>query len=514
LLTDESETFVLNKPYKSEKRYAPLPLIQDSTILANSGRDEVKSNSFFSVYEAVSTDHTNSQIENINLFYDVKKAIRRHGSTRLSAVLYVTPTKQGVQIRVRRRTYFDWDGHNDYSQQDYNMSLETFLSARAAERWYHDILHLLAVKTDRAARHIRERLERLTDPEMEKPEVVEKYDKFMASFGKGKRRPNYEAYLDHVLTNAKSRSSMFFKAKVCIMCNKPLQGPRHKHNAVALPCNGKHLVGRSCISRCFDGQDPAEVQCPHCGKAIFTSPVLLDKLKFNITDGIFHNDPRFTRWENFERACSDLDLRAASRSEYPITIHPHFLIKLWHTLVTEGTDGRTLPHLQPTRAPEFKILAEVVGFNLLHLEGVHTNLHTLDRWLRVKVFGEFRRRYLAAGLDRGLTSAKRVWMSEGDLMREMFRSGFAGFVSQLLNRTLQFLECRACYCSDGLGKEVHWHGQRFYYNPKVIAALAMELTPDSQKVILWQRSVRGQAYLAEFHAEGKKKDGLVGKLYK
>lgn len=491
---------LLHTPFNAAERYQPLPLINDSEVQRNTGRDLKDQSPFFSMCRA----SNERPIEGVTLCGDIFKDLREVstfiGVTRLNILIYNTVEAARPMIRICSGTTFrQVGGGRSEGRRDYNLPLQEFLAAKSNSRWYQDIMHLIEMRDDRAARHVQARLQEYVDSR-ETDYVTELYDKFAMSF-KSKRQPYYDVYYkDSLLGREKKKSLRLFKSRLeCMICNKPLS--TSTHDGISFPC--EHVAGRSCVRDLCHSSLPEEVKCKQCSTSLFNSEAL-DHLRFGVLDGKFENDPRFTEYENFEKSCADLDkdLPSSDRDHpsFSLLVNPSLFMAIWYRMIFFGSQEISLLHVEAINAPEFKTIEETVDKHIQRLDGTKTTIRLLDWWLGLAIFQAFDGPFRAAGLDRYINRYFPTSVRE----EEFFRPGFQRFCERALNRTLRFLEMRTCECKDE--KRLHAHGGRKYYNPAIYNNV---WTKTRSETYFWQRTEEGKAYLAEFNAKKHRSESLV-----
>ncbi|CZT22462.1 uncharacterized protein RCC_08332 [Ramularia collo-cygni] len=497
---------LIHTPFNASERYQPLPLINDSEIQRNTGRDLKDSSPFFSMCRA----SRERPAEGIVLCGDICKDIRELsgyiGVTTLNVLVYNTTEATRPFIRICSGTTFrQIDGARSDGRRDYNLPLEDFLALKDPSRWYQDIIHLIEMRDDRAARHVQTRLLEYVESR-ETDFVTELYDKFAASF-KPKRQPYYDLYLykDSLVASTKARASGLFKAKkACMLCKKSLNATTHI--GISFPCDPEHVAGRSCVRDLCHASLPEDVRCPQCDMRLFDSKTL-EHLNYGVLNGKFDDDPRFTEYENFEKSCADLDSdlpsRARDKPSFALLVNPQLFMAIWYRMIFFGSQEMSLLHVEAINAPEFKIIEATIEKHIQRVDGAQTNLRTLDWWLGLAIFQAFDVPFRAAGLDRYVNRYFPASARE----EEFFRPGFQRFCERALNRTLRFLEMRTCECE--IEKRLHAHGGRKYYNPAIYTNVWTQARSDTY---FWQRTEEGRAYLAEFTAKKHRKESLVLEL--
>lgn len=498
---------LLHTPLNAAERYEPLPLINDIEVQRNSGRDLKEQTPFFSMYPASLERPAEGVMLCGDICKDMRELSRYIGITTLNVLIYNTEETAQPWIRICSGTTFRRvGGARSDGRKDYNIPLQEFLAKRDHSRWYQDILHLIEMRDDRAARHVQIRLREYVD-NRDADHVTELYQKFAASF-KPKRQPDYDLYLyqDRFLASDRTKSTSLFKSKKqCMICKKSLNTSTHV--GIAFPCSPEHVAGRSCVRELCHRSLPEHVQCPQCNVCLFDSQAL-DHLRFGVWEGRYEDDPRFTEYENFEKSCADLDMDVPSRSRhtpsFSLIVHPQLFMAIWYRMIFFGSLEMSLAHVEAISAPEFNILERAIEKHVRRLDGVQTTTRILEWWLGLAIFQAFDHPFHAAGLGKYLPRHLPTFARE----EEFFRPGFQRFCERAFLRTLRFLELRTCTCEDE--KRIHSHGGRMFYNPGLYTNVWTQERLESYD---WQRTEEGRAYLGEFRAEKHRKEGEILLLF-
>jgi hypothetical protein len=220
----------------------------------------------------------------------------------------------------------------------------------------------------------------------------------------------------------------------------------------------------------------------------------LEHLNFNVIDGQFQIDPRFTPYENFEKSCLDLDLEVPLRMDnsFTFTVNPPLFFGIWHRMVYFNSLETSLPHVDFINAPEFKIVEAILQTHVNRLDGAKTSLPVLNAWLNLAIYQAFEVTFKQSGQNRFISEDTPPII----MKQYFFRPGFPVFYERALNRTLRILQMRRCDCASQ--KDLHLHGGREFYNPERCIG---EWTTQRSEVYFWQRSPEGQRYLSDFRAK-------------
>ncbi|KAI5367249.1 hypothetical protein Slin14017_G022850 [Septoria linicola] len=503
LLKDPAEEFLLNKPLNSERRYAPQPLIMDDQIMQMASRNRLHDNGFHSVYKCNQPvpDLSIRNLTGKDLFADVDEATRCHGFTHIGAIVFVDRSQpgSGPQIRIRRATRFQWNEVFDYNERDYTMSLRDFIESRVQPTWWLDLIHLLGIESDRAARFIAIKLKNYTQTEdAPREDLADVYRRFMKSF-RAESRQDQDLILAVQQLVKPFKSTVLKRTPKCIGCGeKCLAG-------ASLPCSTQHVMHDRCLLDMCRRSDVATATCPTCSVPVFVdNEPLVAELKFHVGGGVFRNDPRFSTWENFELSCSDLDSTQAATNDYPITITRGFMRGLFHKIVESSIEPGIPSHLRFDMPDEYALLEANIDGQFMHLEGVKTTIWALDRWIKRRVFFRFRNEFFKWQLDSALTDSEKKLTHRDDFMRKILRRGWYDAYLKNLNRTLQFLSERKCLCGEGKNSVYHWHGGREYWNWRVVEKQRRELTPARREIYEWQKGEAGQGMMEKFRVEVEK----------
>lgn len=529
LLTSPTEEFLMNKPQSPKERYAPHPLVRDDEVMRHAARDKITDNGFYSVYRC-DQDVPNPcvrEFTNSDIFIDVEEAIKCHGKTDLSVVMFKDNARPelGPQIRIRRLTRFIWGKIVDYNEQDYTFVLKDFMSmtkigsTKINPTWFQDLVHLMGVESDRAARFIAFQLEHYATTGTPRKDLLDNYTKFHKSFGAEPRWfEDFDAHLSLIVQEHKTPA--YKLAPKCMYCRLKCELD------VSLPCSKDHVIHEACLMGICRSTDIVKVACLICNTRIFTNPDRINELKFNVhPDGLFYHDDRYTDWENYEKSCSDLDSTSASTSTFPITVNRTFLSHLWRHVVRESIEPNIPEHLRFDVPDEYTLLESLVEGQFMHLEGVRTTIASLDRWIKRRVYFRFRSDFLKWNLEQALTPDEKRMLARGShefMQKIALRRGWYDAYLKNLNRTLQFLSMRCCACSASSSSSssseqgqqgnhsvygYHWHGYRDFYNPRMVEREQEIATTARREIYEWQGSQAGKRMMELFEIEVKKGEG-------
>lgn len=500
LLEEAEEKAVLYKPENASQRYQPLPLVLDEEVFLNAGREKGGESTFYTLYRANEEREMDEEgVYSGVLTVDVRELTKFVGVSYLMFVIFTTPRKGGLQVRVRLATVFrEREGRERKEFRDYEMPLDEFLGLRNGECWWLDCLHLIAMKSDRATRHVQMKL--YPSAVQGVRGALELYKSFRNSF-RPCRTPDFEVYLKN-LTREARKGSKIGKGS-CKICEKAFTTKEHGPAVAMLCCEKpvamtclvgwcKEMVARSVLPPFYP------TACPMCKKELFTDPRTLEHLKFGVVADSYSIDRRYSAWENFERSCADLDMQKAELEKRGrVKIDAELLADVWVRMVEFGKvpQHEELGHLKLENCPEFAIYQAEFMKCVERLDGITAqSLAHLYTFLDGRIYSEFRHRFQQAGLDRYVPpGARGSWIGKQLVQDTMFRDGFREYVGRLLNRTLRFLVLRRCEECER-ERQFHWHGGREYYNPRMFGGVSEARRKRGE----WQRTREGRAFVRDF----------------
>ncbi|KAK5122999.1 hypothetical protein LTR85_003565 [Meristemomyces frigidus] len=460
----------MNLDVTTKERYEPLPLIRDNAVTNHAGRENEAEVSFFTRQRAVAIV-TAYPLPHATLFKSPFDRLLQGmalaesfvGSTTLSMVTFQKlDSKGGVgedMVRILRKTRFRRYGAAPFAalREEYVFSLATLYDDEKSPpiqsiAFLHALRILPQRSSDRAYSHVRLRLE------MQGTE-----DQHVGSYGfKPARRENFERLLDNRLMPVSS-ADLEGEDMLCFICTGTLG--EDAPNPVAVPCKGKHVLCKHCLLTWVASVGAASASCPQCRQKIFTDQREVHDLRFGLVNGIYEYDQRYTKFENFERSCSDLDQELAEDKQHEMSVHADVLIHIWDTLLAgsrleddNGYQYSTPEHLAPVSFQEWNIAEGVLRHQLTKQNGIVTTPGRLFHHLLDRVYGAFYLELCKAGLNQ-LISPQEMQTLVADPVNAAcldIRPGFKECFKRHLNRTLRFSELRRCCCSPGF----HSHGLR------------------------------------------------------
>jgi len=151
----------------------------------------------------------------------------------------------------------------------------------------------------------------------------------------------------------------------CIICRFEAQ------DAVVLNKCQHHRFCREHITEWLNHLGPEKARCALCQRNAL-SPEEVPDVQFGLLNGVYHADPRYSDFENFERSCADLDEHLAENAKTGEVDWPsEALAHAWELLVAgarlETADSCPLL-AQPVRTPEFARLDREIGAALIDIE--------------------------------------------------------------------------------------------------------------------------------------------------
>ncbi|KAK4554244.1 hypothetical protein LTR86_008772 [Recurvomyces mirabilis] len=477
----DSDKLALPGIENSAQRFEPQPLIQDKAVEAHSGLSSLAENPFLCVLPAPIL----TEAEVLDLLKDVKQCdhhndlmqnmaivTKAHGTSTLSCVSVSgersSDRPQPIEVDEVPMMTFHLSSvlkHRDPSGEievdmKYAMTIQNFDAIESDEAWLAQLKWLMRGTTDRAVRHMELQLQ------------VGGLNK-TTSVWKPPRTPDYASEL-HNITHAVHPSEMPASDRDCIVCADDLAGPGME--PLALRCNQKHIICKSCLLKVLASKYPDDATCPYCRQTIFIEQKSLDRLKFSITDGAFLADPQYDAWENFIRSCADLDTSLAEHNDEKVHVDEKLMLRIWEHLV-EGmlleSEYSTPLDLQPARMPECAILLQAMRTALHSLDGANIPVRSLYRLLLDDIARHFARIMLGSSVVHTLSPDDQdvlVHQPQESLALIGFRPGFVEFFERMLSRMLRFVQLRVCggCCWGGLNTERGWHGHglRMHYRPR------------------------------------------------
>ena len=291
---------------------------------------------------------------------------------------------------------------------------------------------------------------------------------------KGTRAIDYSRSLHAVLTSV-TEEQLDEAHKDCDICT--LRYDYEGHRPVRLACG--HVFADECIRLLLTDRRPVEdlqttqpsdITCPYrCVGSPFSAEVVRS-LEFGLCRGVFSPDMRYTDFENFERACADLDsqVRPHEAEDSFIRVKAPVMKETLKTLYKGARmkiPASTPYHLQPVRFPETQIAGEAISSFLDQLDGSRMSLPELNRKLEYAISEELHkhmntrvyRQFLSK--EAGAVFKPASW----ELVGLPLRPGFYHWMRRVISRMIWFQKCRPCNC---MGPGYHCHGSRVYYNAR------------------------------------------------
>lgn len=480
-LTNPGIKYTLWPVHDSANRHKPQALINDATVAQHAGRDNEDELVFGYTSKALNTagkllEHVVCTIagipELLRLHYEMVGCNMLPGNTVLDIVTFHTDgdarsvwNGDAVQI-TRVTTVQTGDGNQLANQGTYAMPVDKFLMRNEQPDWFHNvkqatwykqILHLLEMRSDRAARHVNYFLSTLDNREEFRPMRIA-FDNIVWL---PSRDMDYEPAIRAVTKIAKQVPDT---DPLCMICRTELETGGDDYT-LELPC--RHLVGHECLLAWAKSIGAEKVSCPLCRSKILTDDETVTDLKHGLTKGVYRADLRFNEWENFERSCADLDSRLADNVKDD---GGKFKIYLYYTTFTLLVDGCLLepesstPYdLQPARYPEFELVMDAFTAEAMRPRRWRRGSYAdLFAELMDVAYTPLAAALLASKTNMALLSPQsRAELASDPLEAAHYMpDGLNEFIERLLSRLLMFQKLRHCLCTPGC----HEHGERSYYN--------------------------------------------------
>lgn len=490
-LLKADEGLTMYKPNSAAKRYEPLPLVPDPAVEATFPQSQHSDCSFTSLYKTNSVfEETFEATDNLS---DVSRCTAYVGRTTLRMVTYLRfndePDLQqhqlgghpNLRIRIARSTEF-WTG-NGQSMSTQTTTYETDMASYVdsnsansdADDWSQEnVMALLIQNEDRAARHVKLRMDHLNLT----------YDML---YGEYPWLPPRTLPIEHGIRKLgnvlhKTQLAAYNQQQPvddqidhCPTCLDQYEDEDSEvSHVILLRCSMKHSNCHGCILDWGKKNELDSVRCMYCAQRLAT-PNVLAQLVPNYFDmnGTFHNDPRYTAYENFERSCADLDRQLARDSQVEITVDAKVLGGVWQFLIAHSPLSSpgftTIMTLQVT--DDFEILHTSFLATIRKHHGQTMEVGVLQRLIVNAVVKAILAEMSYTGLDR-FFDQQTVELMEQDPKHIPQREGFPLFLEKSINRVLNFYVVPKCSEEHEPTpgpkniKGYHYHGDRIFWGGK------------------------------------------------
>ena len=459
------ESLAMVPAFAEEVRYEPRPLIDDDAVAAHSFRDGPDDTQIYSVTSApIETKDIRSNLSDIafdnqRLVSDMGFIESCNGCTFLNAVTYVTdqgsPAEEPtIMFRVFLKTSFFFAGasRRQYTST-YEFSIKDFDAIEAGNKlWFANLVSLIDRRTDAAFLHVQAQLSM-------------QHSRIEQANWRSPRQPDYEKVLTDMTVMPKLSSDG--EEDDCPICRESLFTAEE---VVQVPCEGKHEYHLKCLVEVCKAAGPEKSRCPLCRQDVIKNAEDVELLKYATVGKTYITDQRYSRFENFERSCADLDKTLAENSGARIGVSK-VLLRAVLEMLTEAAktelEAQTPHHLQPVRCAEFRLLELAVESAANSMNGMRINESLLYRAIRTEMLKNFGNEFKAGGMMSYLIGVElQNWWDDAVLAAKNYamRPGFLSFAERMVSRMLRFVQLRACDCTPD--KTFHWHGGRAYYNAK------------------------------------------------
>ncbi|KAK5678219.1 hypothetical protein LTS10_009389 [Elasticomyces elasticus] len=470
-LQDRGDRLTLLPVHDAQNRFRPEFLVTDPDVQMNtrvfpqtvamlsySNAEPLIPSQVDAIAEAVDAD--SEQVPDAErLAQDMADCIAYNGTTRLNLFTY-TYTSLGnnemeIRIWIHRKSALQPNGAEVklHSDTTYDMSLHEFEDINTDREWYSNALNVLYRKSDRAWLHVEFQLQSQDDVQDNaippwKPRQGLGYN------SAGTVDPSVTASVDDPLS--------------CPICYQDFDGLNVL--ALRLECHDAHVVCTDCWSTWVAGKELDIVTCPHCRDR------LTDEVKTTMKTGFRGNEyrrnddgnDRYTDYETFIRANSDLDQRTHFDLSEDVTVNGSLFFKIWKHLI----DGSLLEpetstpfHLQPARYAEVQFISAIIEKESAEFENPGVTSGELYTTLMTRFRIALSMRLADSPVWATLIAVKQKQIQSvyGVAVDQYTRIGTTEFISKTLFRSLEFVRLRACHEAACIGW--HYHGAKAYHAP-------------------------------------------------
>nr|POF15344.1 hypothetical protein CFP56_42233 [Quercus suber] len=157
-----------------------------------------------------------------------------------------------------------------------------------------------------------------------------------------------------------------------------------RHEPVKTPCG--HIFGRACLLKeCKSMDDPRKFQCPVCQRQILSARQVKAVVFGLDCHDVYQYDEHFTKYENFERSCADLDAYRERDMEERITLNRPVLIEAWY-IIRNGArleePSSTPLHLQAAHSADLmSLVVPFEEFDCSKLDSLNGHLASITQRL-------------------------------------------------------------------------------------------------------------------------------------
>ena len=205
-----------------------------------------------------------------------------------------------------------------------------------------------------------------------------------------------------------------------------------------------------------------------------TTPVQYVDLTHGLDlQGDYVHDDRYSKWENFELSCADLDRTQAGfaipTDNNDIVVNAKLFGTVWDHFIREARaepTASTPSHHNPANYSELQIVQRCLLSGLNEIDGATIPASTLQQMLTddidAALFKAFVRSEAAGVVESGTIALAHDDLDRAEQTMDL-RPYLRPFVQLTLNRIINFVRLRHCECVGVV--ELHVHGAcRMYYN--------------------------------------------------
>ena len=439
-----AEHWVLSTVPDAKNRYEPLPLVLDADAARHNSRDSVEETRISTMSPApkVLKDIFELDLEAIDpesdrLVRDMDTLQQYLGETELRAVAFENPLKEDeVFVRIQRFTSLRRSGAPRIAQgRVYTMDLIDFYKIQHASSWAIQLKSLMLRLDDKAYRHVRARIALSRNPNVPVEDFLPRRN----------CAPDASQY----------DPSPSVEGQECPICRLDLV--QEKIDAVCTPCSKNHIFCKPCLIKWIDSVPHGMATCPMCRTNLLASATQTEDARFGLTNGVYRRLLIFNDFENFERACADLDHRLATEQAGTFVPDRRILANAW----LEMEVGALLepptyaPYaMQPFCLPEYALFRDAIYDFFAAGAGAEVSIATFARQALERAEQRMQAE-IARHVPAALRPANDPWI--------VFRPGVKEFLARTINRVVQFQLRRQCACGQA---RMHEHGGRDFWGPE------------------------------------------------
>ena len=473
-LLKDGESPSITFPHRVHDRFEPHPIVPDAAVILNKSGGNESVDTDFTTYNATSLWPDDEVVSTGDLFADMDTMTQHIGCTKLRVLLFNVPAaatpgvRPELHNRLNRLSRLEMPGGKvHYDQVEYSMRLQDFDVAVAQTRqtrgtlpcWAKDVVELVRTTSDRAVLHVRQRCSavgwNLPNYNWKPPRTItlKKAIPHFATVMTKTELSEYNSTLpdenDHITE--------------CPCCTEEFDDP-DTTDPVKLPCSKRHVLCFPCVQNICKTSGLTKVRCPWCA-VLLANDGNRHVLQPNYLDlsAPFHVDPRFTKYENFERGVADLDSGHVRNDTTKVLISKARFDFIWELYVHTSPSPERPERLWRDHrcVPEYKVVNAAFHAFCNGWNGESWPVNEVFKQFRHMIFFCLANEWKKGELYSGHTD-KRKHDVEQDHSKVPLRPGFVEFIDRALNRVLRFMVVRRCeqYCGTLCG--LHSHGERLH----------------------------------------------------